>query len=93
MVMDENGNNVVSESNIHAHTGIDTQSITFSENGSFTLLIDIAGVGIDEPYDSSYSGVASTVLTVVPEFPLSILALMGLVLGTAIAMTRFRNQL
>jgi len=93
MVMDENGNNVVSESNIHAHTGIDTQSITFSEIGSFTLLIDIAGVGIDEPYDSSYSGVASTVLTVVPEFSLSVLALMGLVLGTAIAMTRFRNQL
>jgi len=93
MITDENGNNVVSESNIHAHAGIDTRTITFSETGSFTLSIDVAGIGINEPYDSSYSGMASTALIVVPEFPLSILAVMGLVLGAVIVITRFRNQL
>jgi hypothetical protein len=93
MITDENGNNVVSESNIHAHAGTDTRSITFSETGSFTLSIDVTGIGINEPYDSSYSGMASTALIVVPEFPLGILAVMGLILGAVIVITRSRNQL
>jgi hypothetical protein len=90
-IMDEKGNNMVSESNIHAHLGIDTQSVTFSETGSFTMSIDVTGIGVEEPYDSSYSGEVSTALVVVPEFPLGILAVMGVVLGTAIAITRFRK--
>jgi hypothetical protein len=57
------------------------------------LSIDVTGIGINEPYDSSYSGMASTALIVVPEFPLGILAAMGLILGAVIVITRSRNQL
>ncbi|MFQ5940914.1 MAG: hypothetical protein ACE5KA_04360, partial [Nitrososphaerales archaeon] len=91
IIIDEGGNNILNRLNLHANEGIDTQFVTFSNTGSFTLSIDIAGIGINEPYDSTYDGMASTVLTVVPEFPLSIMAVMGIVLGTAIAISRYNR--
>ncbi len=91
--MDEDRNTVVDRTKMYAPDGIDTQSITFSHTGSFTVTIEVTGIGLEEPYDSSYNGVASTSLRVVPEFPLGILAVMGAVLGTVITITRFRNQL
>ena len=93
MITDEDENILVSKSNMHAHEGVDVQSVTFSNTGSFTLVIDVAGLGIDEPYDTRYAGMTSTALTVVPEFPLSILAVMAVIVGTSIAITRFRNPL
>ena len=93
MITDEDETILVSKPNMHAHEGIDIQSVTFSNTGSFTLVIDVAGLGVNEPYDTRYGGMASTALTVVPEFPLSILAVMAVVVGTSIAITRFRNRL
>ncbi len=93
MVMDEKGNSVVNRSNIHTHEGIDTQSVTFSNTGLFTLAVDVAGLGIDNPYDSRYSGIASATVSVVPEFPSSILVVMAAVVATAIAITRNKKFL
>ncbi len=93
MITDEKGNSVVNKSNIHTHEGIDTQSVTFSNTGLFTLAVDVAGLGIDKPYDSGHSGMASATVTVVPEFPLSILVVMAVVVGTAIAITRSKKFL
>jgi hypothetical protein len=93
MIMDEDGNDIINRLNMHAHEGTDTQSVMFSNTGSFTLLIEITGLGLNQPYDSRYNGMVSTTLTVVPEFPLGVLAVMGVVLGTAVAVVRSRHLL
>ncbi len=93
MIMDEKGNSIVNRSNIHTHEGADTQLITFSNKGLFTLAVDVAGLGINKPYDSRYSGIAGTTVTVVPEFPSSILVLMAVVAATVIAITRSKKFL
>ncbi|MGH9910800.1 MAG: hypothetical protein ACRD32_09180, partial [Nitrososphaerales archaeon] len=91
MFVDEKGNNVINKSNIHTAEGMDTHSVAFSDTGSFALTIDVAGLGIDQPYDSRFSGIAGTTVTVVPEFPVSILAVTAVVVGTVVAITRFRS--
>ena len=48
--------------------GVDVQSVQFSNTGSFTLAIDIAGLGNNKPYDTKHSGLASTSLTVYQNF-------------------------
>jgi len=93
MIKDEDGNIVVDKQNMHISESVDTQSVTFSNTGSFTLVIDVIGLGMIEPYDTRYSGAASALLTVVPEFPLSILAVMAMIVGIVTAITRFRNPL
>ncbi|MFQ5969793.1 MAG: sialidase family protein [Nitrososphaerales archaeon] len=91
MITDENGSNVLNKENLYTHEGVDRQSVTFSNTGSFSLTIDVAGLGINKPFDTMHGGMASTALIVVPEFPVSILAIMAIVVGTGIAITRFRN--
>ena len=93
MITDEKGNTVMNSAAMHTHEGVDVQSVQFSNTGSFTLAIDIAGLGINKPYDTKHSGMANTSLTVVPEFPLSGLVIMTAVVGMGIAATRFKNPL
>ena len=93
MVTDETGNNVVNKAGMHTHEGVDLQSVIFENTGSFTLVIDVAGLGINKPYDTKHSGMASTTVTVVPEFPLSVLAVMGVMVVMALAVGRFKNPL
>ncbi|MEM2759797.1 MAG: hypothetical protein QXU32_10565 [Nitrososphaerales archaeon] len=93
MITDESGNVVVNRANIHNHEGADIQTVTFSNTGSFTLEVDIMGLGVNRPFDTKHSGTASTTLTVVPEFPISVLALMAGVIGIVVASTRFRSLL
>ena len=92
-IKDEDGNIVVNKPNMQANQSVDTQSVTFPNTGSFTLVIDVIGLGMIEPYDTRYSGAASALLTVVPEFPLSILAVMAVIVGLVTVITRFRNPL
>lgn len=93
MITDEEGISVMNSANMHTHEGVDVQSVPFSNTGSFTLVIDIAGLGINKPYDTKHSGMASISLTVVPEFPSSVLVIMTAVVGMGIAATRFKNPL
>ena len=90
MIMNENANIVVNRPNMHAHEGMDRQTVTFSNTGSFTLAIDVAGLGINKPYDTNHSGIASTTLTVVPEFPVNLLAIIAIGLIGALGSLRFK---
>ena len=83
-VSDSTGEKVLNLQNLHTKSGVDTQSINFMQEGPFTVLIDIEGTGTDKPFDTKYSGMASATITVVPEFPASIMA-MTAVIGFALA--------
>ncbi|GEM_PF-539096 len=87
IITDDKGNNIVNRADKHAHEGIDTQVVTFSNTGSFTLTIDLEGLGMEKPYDAMHSGKTSTLLTVVPEFPLGSLLVMSALIATVIILT------
>ena len=93
MVADQGGNMVVRKEGLHVHEGVDSQSVAFSNTGSFTLTINVPGTGINKPFDTTHSGTASSMITVVPEFPLSVMAIMAAVVGIGVAATRFKNPL
>jgi hypothetical protein len=93
MVADANGNIVHKVHEGHAHNGMNSYSLLFSDTGSFTLTVDVEGVGAMKPYDSTYSGLASSSVTVTPEFPVSMMAIIATVIGISIAASRFKNVL
>jgi hypothetical protein len=92
-ITDESGAMVVQRTNLHVHDGMDTQSVTFSNMGSFTLMIDIEGTGIMQPYDTANTGTASVTVTVTPEFPLGVMAIMAALIGFGLLGTRLKHQL
>jgi plastocyanin len=92
-VVDEGGAMVAHKTDNHAMGSIDSQSVAFSETGSYTVMIVVKGTGASQPYDTSFSGTASSMVAVTPEFPLGIMAIMAAVLGIGIAAARFRNPL
>jgi hypothetical protein len=89
-ITDDKGNNIVNRTDKHAHEGIDTQVVTFANTGSFTLAVEVEGLGMEKPYDSMYNGKASTLLTVVPEFPLGTMIVMAALIATVIMLTVLR---
>ncbi len=92
-VVDEGGAMVAHKTDNHAMGSTDSQSVAFSETGSYTVMIVVKGTGASQPYDTSFSGTASSMVAVTPEFPLGIMAIMAAVVGIGIAATRFRNPL
>jgi len=92
-IADEGGNMLVHKTKLHVHDGMDTQPVTFSKMGSFTLTIVIEGTGISLPYDTANSGTASLTVTVTPEFPLGVMAIAAALVGIGVAATRFKNSL
>ena len=92
-ITDEGGNMLVHKTGLHIHEGMDTQLVTFPNMGSFTLTINVIGTGISKPYDTANSGTASATITVVPEFPLSVMAILAALVGIGIAANRFKNPL
>jgi plastocyanin len=92
-VADASGAMVAHEMSRHTHEGADTKSVAFSDTGSFTLMVVVEGTGINPPFDTAYSGTASSMVTVTPEFPLSVMAIMAAVVGIGVAATRFKNPL
>ncbi|MGH9921339.1 MAG: sialidase family protein [Nitrososphaerales archaeon] len=86
-ITDDKGNSIVNRTDKHAHEGIDTQVVTFSNTGSFTLEVEVEGLGMEKPYDSLHSGKASTLITVVPEFPLGTLIVMGALIAVVTMLT------
>ena len=89
-VSDSTGKKVLNLKNLHAKSGMDTQSINFTQEGPFTVLIDIEGTGTDEPFDTKYSGMASATITVVPEFPASIMFVTA-VIGFALTISMYKK--
>ena len=92
-VADQSGAMVAHKMGIHVHEGMDSQSVAFSGTGSFTLMIVVEGTGLNKPFDTTHSGTASSSVTVVPEFPLGVMAIMAAVVGIGVAATRFKNPL
>ena len=92
-VADASGAMVAHEMKNHSMGGTDSKSVAFSNTGSYSLMIVVEGTGTSEPYDTKYSGTATTSIMVTPEFPLSVMAIMAAVVGIGIAATRFRNPI
>jgi len=92
-VTDKSGAMVAHKMGIHIHEGMDSQSVAFSNTGSFTLMIVVEGLGINKPFDTTHSGTATSMVAVTPEFPLSVMAIMAAVVGIGVAATRFKNPL
>lgn len=69
-IVDVSGNELVNRLNQHTQDGFDIQSVTFSKTGPLTIMIDIQGLGKEQPFSTKYSGDVSAVITVVPEFPI-----------------------
>ncbi|MGH9921307.1 MAG: cupredoxin domain-containing protein [Nitrososphaerales archaeon] len=90
-VAEQSGAMVAHETGKHAMGSTDSQSVAFSETGSYTLMIVVKGTGASQPYDTSFSGTASSMVAVTPEFPLGIMAIMAAVVGIGIAASRFRS--
>ncbi|MEE8133064.1 MAG: hypothetical protein V3T40_05775 [Nitrososphaerales archaeon] len=90
-VVDETGSQLIHESK-HVHEGIASHSISFSDTDSFTLAVDIEGIGINKPYDTTYSGTASTTITVTPEFSLGIIAILAAIVAISIAASRLKSS-
>ena len=74
-VVDPDGNTIKSTDAFHTHSGQDTQALKLDSKGDFTLQIRVIGLGLNQPYDTSRSGTAQASITVVPEFPFSLVAL------------------
>ncbi len=92
-IADESGNMLVHKTGLHLHDGMDTQSVAFSTMDSFTLTIDVIGTGLSEPYDTTNSGTVSTTIAVTPEFPLGVMAMMAVLAGIGVLVTRLKNPL
>jgi hypothetical protein len=90
VVSDQDGNMAYKVHEGHAHDGTNAYTVLLPDTGSFTLTIGIEGVGAMKPYDSTYNGTASSVIAVTPEFPVSIMAVMAMVAGVGIAVSRLK---
>lgn len=92
-VVDSNGKVVSDKSNAHTHEGTDSIEVDFSNTGSYSINIQVIGTGINQPFDTKYSGNANVSISVVPEFPIGIPATLAGVASLAIAMSRFKGRL
>jgi len=92
-VVDANGNVIFNKSDAHTHEGTDSIDVEFSNTGSYSINIQVIGTGINQPFDTKYSGNANASVSVVPEFPVGILATLAGVAGLAVAMSRFKGRL
>jgi hypothetical protein len=63
-VSDSSGNPIYSEDNLHTHIGQNEHEITFNSAGEHNIKIDVLGIGIDPPFDTTRSGIAIVPLTV-----------------------------
>ena len=92
-VLDSNGIQVANMQKLFAESGVDTQLISFPESGPFNLIIDIQGIEVDTNYDTTTSGTASIIFTVVPEFSVGIMMTLGTAIGLVVIISYFRTGL
>ncbi len=92
-VLDSNGIQVANMQKLFAESGVDAQWISFPESGPFNLIIDIQGIEVDTNYDTTTSGTASIIFTVVPEFSVGIMMTLGTAIGLVVIISYFRTGL
>ncbi|MEX0597524.1 MAG: sialidase family protein [Candidatus Paceibacterota bacterium] len=91
-VFDASGKKTISMDNQYAESGEGILSLNFPQEGPFTIQIDVIGIGIDEPFDTKNSGIASATITVVPEFPQGIIMSMAAMLGLVLVITFYKKR-
>jgi len=90
-ISDSQGQSILNLQNQHSQSGINSHSVTFLQEGPFTILIDIQGTGTDPPFDTKSSGRASVTITVVPEFRNSVMISMVAIMGLAMIITLYHK--
>ncbi len=90
-IEDLEGNEIVSNQNQRAESGMDIQKVQFSKTGPVTVIIDVEGIGDEQPYTTYWAGKTSAVITVVPEFPMGALVALVLVLGAVILLSKITS--
>ena len=73
MIKDSEDKTLIEKSSQYTKDGTDIQTVEFSKAGPVTVLIDIEGTGTEMPYDVSYSGGTSFVVTAVSGFDYGII--------------------
>ena len=91
LVHDVKGNIMIGNLNQKAVEGLGTQTVTFEETGSLTIVIDIDGIGVEQPYDKKYAGKTSYLITVVPEFPIGVVGVMIIAMIVGIVIKKLRS--
>ena len=92
LVHDVKGNIMIGNLNQKAVEGLGTQTVTFEETGSLTIVIDIDGIGVEQPYDKKYAGKTSYLITVVPEFPIGVVGVMIIAMIGGILIKKLRSS-
>jgi len=90
LVYDVEGKIMISKLNQRSVNGFDTQTVTFEKTGPLTIVIDIHGLGVEQPYNIKYAGKASAILTVIPEFPSTAFALLIFGIIMAVILYQFK---
>ena len=92
-ILDSEGNEVYSQSDLTAKDGTSTQTIDFPNNENYRIEIVVKGLVRDgQPIDTTRNGVARGIV-VVPEFPTgAIVAAVAGVLGAVLLLQRFARK-
>lgn len=59
-IVDAQQNKISEITGLHTHEGHDIESTTFDIPGNYTLSVDVKGTGLNQPFDTSYSGLVTT---------------------------------
>jgi hypothetical protein len=92
-ILDSEGNEVYSQSDLTAEDGTSTQTIDFPNNENYRIEIVVKGLVRDgQPIDTTRNGIARGIV-VVPEFPTGgIVAAVAGVLGAVLLLQRFARK-
>jgi len=85
------GNQIFGKLDQFTEDGMDSHTISFREMGPILVKIDVKGLGMEPPFDSKYTGTTSAVITVVPEFPIGIMAtlIISMIASTFLLKSKF----
>jgi hypothetical protein len=92
-ILDTNGTEVYSESNLAAEGGTATQTIDFPRNENYQVEIQITGIAKEgQPIDQTMNGIARGTV-VVPEFPTGMLVALAGIIGAMIMAQKFTRKM
>ena len=87
-VYDSSQEKIIDIPSQYTKDGISEQSLVFPTTGPFTIIIKIEGLGTSKPFDADFSGQASSVFMVVPEFPLGSIGILILIITSFVVISR-----
>jgi hypothetical protein len=91
-ILDSNGTEVYSESDLVAQGGTGTQTIDFPSNENYRVEAEVTGITKDGQTDQTRNGIARGTV-VVPEFPVAIFAGASIMAVVVVALGIFRKKL